>query len=135
MANYYENARTNYVKVKDPEEFKKWAKRYCALVEAENDGKTGKFCLLWNDGFNDTPYDDNDDEMEGSFFPDVAEHLVDGEVLVLVASGHENLRYITGYAQAINSKGDIVGISIDDIYQKAAEEFNVPVGTIPKAEY
>lgn len=129
MANYYESARTNYVKVKDVDAFREFCKLYGATVSPsgmDEGPRAGKVCILWDEGFNQTPYDwETNEEIEGDFFADVPAHLVEGEVLVMMASGHEKLRYITGYAGAVDSTGKTVFINIDQIYQLAVAQLGV----------
>jgi hypothetical protein len=48
-----------------------------------------------------------------------------------MGSGSEKLRYITGYAVAFNSDGDVETISLDEIYDRAKSLGN----KITKAEY
>jgi len=49
----------------------------------------------------------------------LATHLEEGWVAIVQEVGAEKLRYITGFATAINSKGETQDISIGQIYQKA----------------
>jgi molybdopterin biosynthesis enzyme len=46
-------------------------------------------------------------------------HLHDEDVAVLMEAGAEKLRYVSGWAVAVNSKGDLVEIGLSDIYEKA----------------
>ena len=56
---------------------------------------------------------------QDDFFNELAEQLVDGEVAVMMEAGAEKLRYVSGWAIAINSKGKRVVVGLDDIYKKA----------------
>jgi hypothetical protein len=127
MADWYGTSRSNYFKVKDLDKFKalcaRWGVEFVAKHDApwlvgflgqseygglpsyliEEDGNTGEEIEL-----------DSDD-----FYKELAEHLKDGEVAVMIESGAEKLRYITGYAVAVNSKGKVVSVTLDDIYKKA----------------
>ena len=122
MANYYANCRTNYFHVKDAKAFKNAMDALPGLdVCAEGDNK---FCLLGDDpdgaGWPCWGYDEeNDQDIEIDLPMIVSEHLVDGEVAIFMESGAEKLRYIVGYAVAVNSHGDMMTVALNDIYQKA----------------
>jgi hypothetical protein len=62
---------------------------------------------------------------------ELALHLADEEVAVLQEVGAENLRFVNGYAIAVNNKGERRDISLENIYDLAKE-----LGSnITKAEY
>jgi len=80
--------------------------------------------------------DENDEEVELKFETDVMPFVAEDEVVVLMESGSEGVRYMTGYAQAFVRRGDkveSVGLSLRDIYQKAAQAFHVNVESIMEA--
>ena len=121
MANYYGTARTNYFRVKDEAKFREWAKsRDCEVCNNNAFNPTGTFCLLPidNDGQTFMSYDHEKDE-EIDFMFELSQHLAKGSVAILMESGHEKLRYITGIAEAINHKRRRVQLSIQDIFTKA----------------
>ena len=62
-------------------------------------------------------------------------HLAEGQIAVLMTAGAENLRYVTGDAVAVNPQGQVVSISLNDIYLKAARRFRVSRSSITIAEY
>lgn len=135
MANFYGVGRTNYFRVKDVDAFSAVLDTLCGVeaITSERDGETwwallddnddgGGWCVTWAD-----------EEKED--YPDlldvVAPHLIDGDVMVMVESGHEKHRFVTGIAHAINNKLELRSISIDDIYELAK-----PLGTtITEAAY
>lgn len=58
--------------------------------------------------------------------------LVDWEIVVMMEAGAERLKYITGEALAFDHTGQMVQVSLRDIYKLAKEKF----GTEPsRAEY
>lgn len=65
----------------------------------------------------------------------VAEHLLDGEVAVFDHCGAEKRRYLDANSTAVFSDGRTVSISLDDVYQAAADEFGVAVEKISTAAY
>jgi len=127
MANYYGNGRSNYVKVKDVEKFKELCDTYG--VTFYDVGKPGDknyqvgFGCEDNEGgdLNSYSYDEKTgDETE---LPDpmieFSKLLKDGEVLIMMHTGAEKLRYLVGYAMAINNKQKKVNISLEDIYNES----------------
>ena len=70
-------------------------------------------------------------EVEIDFMEELGLYLADEEVAVLQECGSENLRYVNGYAIAVNNKGERREISINKIYDLAKE-----LGSkITRAEY
>jgi len=124
MANYYGSGRTNYFKVKDKEKFEYFLFSIGGLSLIE-DGK-GRVGFLVKTESGDLPlevYNDETDIVEEvDVLAELATHLEDGEVAVYQTVGAERLRYLVGYAVAINSKGEKVSVSINDIYKLAQEE-------------
>jgi len=52
------------------------------------------------------------------FVKELSTHLEDGWIAIMMEVGAEKLRYLTGLSFAVNSKGDVERVSIDDIYEK-----------------
>lgn len=127
MANYYATARSNYFRVKNREEFLEWAGNVPDLRVWEKDDTfamapdTGD-CNGWNEEYSD------DGETYRNFFNELADHLADNEVAVLVEAGAEKLRYVNGFAIAI-SRDDtgprFLWINLSDIYQRVKEEWGI----------
>jgi hypothetical protein len=136
MANYYATARSNYFKVKDIPAFELW----CAAVGleviragGENDPELVGFLDRNPDGggFPSSRYGDDDELIEIDLAQELAAHLQDGWVAVLMEAGAEKHRYIIGWALAVNSKGEHEEIGLGAIYELAKE-----LGDhITKAEY
>jgi len=116
MANYYAYARTNYFNVNDDAAFKA-ALSEIPGIEFEK-GSQGWVISATDDG--GWPcWDENDCEIDLPAL--VAEHLAAEEVAVFQEVGHERLRYLTGYAEAINHRGERASVGLEDIYRLAAE--------------
>jgi hypothetical protein len=137
MANYYGNARSNYFRVKDDEAFIDAMENIPSieLIHEEN----GTFVILGDDpdgaGWPSWAYDEeNDTDIEIDLPAVVSEHLADGEVAIFMESGAEKLRYIVGYAEAINNKGERREVSLNSIYELAGELTDRPKD-ITTAEY
>ena len=125
MANYYASARTNYFAVTDLEAFKADIESKTSSVEVISQEKDGLTLvgLLGTDadgaGFPFEYENEDGDYVELDWAEIFKAHLEDGWVAIIMESGAEKLRYIAGYAVAYNSKGDVVTINLDDIYEKA----------------
>ena len=123
MANWYGTARSNYFRVKDLAAFEAWAEDRSLSVMTDNEDPTlvGIY-----------PDDPGEDIIEIALIREVAAHLPEGQVVVLMCSGAEKLRYVTGEATAFDHTGKIVRVSINDIYALAEKAFGVKP---TKAEY
>lgn len=128
MANWHGLSRSNYFRVKDDDEFESWAETL-PDVEVIRD-EEGRFGLIGNDegywpSWRCEETEDGEIEHEIDIVGELAEHLPDGEVAVLVRGGHEKARYAAGYAVAFNNARETVEIDINDIYARAQERFGV----------
>jgi hypothetical protein len=136
MANWYGSARSNYFRVKDRDAFLKWAERR-GVGLFTNDNDTDSFAIHPG-GSTDSggwPALDTENDAELDLTAELAEHLSKGQVAILMEIGAEKLRYVTGDAIAVNSRGRVVFLSLGDIYRKAARAFRVPENEITRAEY
>jgi hypothetical protein len=124
MANYYATARSNYFKVKDVAAFREWATPINIEV-IEGDGKhEGLVCLIADDGDQNgwpswRPGEGDGEDTEIDLAQEIAAHLVDGHVAILMEAGAEKVRYVSGWAMAVNSKGETESVSLQDIYEMA----------------
>lgn len=130
MANYYATARSNYFAVKDETAFREWA-GLLGLTILEPDHRDKVADGVPRFGIASGDCDDSGgwptslaDEKTGDYEDiDVAEqlaaHLADNEVAVLIEVGNESLRYVTGAAVAVNNKVRTVRVNLDSIYAAA----------------
>jgi hypothetical protein len=124
MANYYESARSNYFLVKDIEEFKKVADTISGVELVSQPDKEGNTLVaLIGDGEFWPNYleSEDGDELEIEWEEIFKTHLADDQVAIIMGSGAEKLRYISGWAVAFNNKGESKSINLDDIYDLAKE--------------
>jgi len=132
MANWYGTARSNYFHVADMKKFEAWANDLC--LEWWTD-KEGRVAISPSDSSDEGSWpssryvEENEDTgMAGDYedfdiLDELADHLAEGEIAVLMEAGAEKKRYITGHATAVDSKGEIVAVSIYDIYELAEKKF------------
>lgn len=133
MADWYGSARTNYFRVKDLEAFKaELGKPQYEVDIVELDptsaltqvpGYIALFSTGEKGGWESSYYDDDveDEWVEFDIPSIVAPFLIDGEVAVFIEAGAEKLRYITGFAEAINNKSERRLVTLSSIYELAKE--------------
>jgi hypothetical protein len=143
MADWSGTARSNYFEVKDFAAFKTWLESH-SLSLLEDDAEPSKPSTkvgftaantdhgawpssIWNE--------ETDEYEEFDLVSELWQHLVEGQVAVLMEVGSERYRYVTGQAIAVRWDGRVVHLSLNDIYEKAAREFGVDVKSITPAEY
>ena len=123
MANYIGYARSNYFRVRDEAAFSGWVETLPGAIARREDGNPDRFALLieeGNDGgWPNRRYVERTGNEEGNdLHAELAGHLAEGEVAILEEIGTEKLRYLVGYAVAVNHRGEKLAVSIDDIYEK-----------------
>jgi len=127
MANYIGTARSNYFHVKDTEKFSEFCDRIDVEMISKPDGRVGFLCTQDDTGSLQRWAEDEDGEtIDVDLCAELAPHLKDGEVAVMMESGYEKFRYVTGYAMAVNSKGETRQVDLGDIYKLAKEIGNAP---------
>ncbi len=132
MADWYGSARSNYFRVKDVERFRELCSRWNITfirktenvngVETEHPDLVGFLCEGDSGGLPGYRYEkgEGEDAPEKEyefedFLHELSGLLAEGEVAVMVEAGAEKLRYVTGYALAVNSKGETESVSLDCI--------------------
>lgn len=127
MAEWYGTARSNFFQVNDEAEFRAWAEQQSLTVWEQTIDGIKRFAILPRDsqfgGWEYWNLDDeagDDDEPERIVFAKkLAPYLRPGSVAILEECGAAGLRYISGDAIAINSKGAMATVSLSDITEKA----------------
>tara|TARA_S200002703_G_scaffold119699_1_gene105461 strand:- start:287 stop:682 length:396 start_codon:yes stop_codon:yes gene_type:complete len=108
MANYVAYARSNYFKVKDEKAFMAWAD---GLDIEYHEGHDNTFMVMAVDGESwptNRWNDDIDDQEDINFSSELSTHLADGWVAILIEIGHEKMRFLHGYSEAFNNKGELI---------------------------
>lgn len=126
MANFYGQARTNYFKVKDEDAFLEELGKYpVQIIKEEKDGEI-LYGFLDDDsnggGAIDYYEDENGEYLEVEWAEFFKRHLEDNWVAVIIESGSEKYRYISGHATAFNNKGEAIHLDLSDIYALATEK-------------
>ena len=135
MANYMGWARSSYVKVKDKEAFRAFLDRFGGAVEMIEDDK-GRVGFLAPEGIPSTymPDDTSQEAEDVDFVSELAAHLTGNEVVIVMEVGYEKMRYLVGYAIAINNKKERREIDLAQIYETAKQLTRKPK-RITRAEY
>jgi hypothetical protein len=121
MANWYGTCRSNYFRVKDVDAFTAMLGEFEATLITDSEGRVG---FVSDNEFGGVPQTWPDDQEEPvSILDEIAEHLVENSVCVIIEAGAEKARYVTGRAVAIASTGEQTVIALDDIYAQAQTEF------------
>jgi hypothetical protein len=127
MSNFCGTARTNYFRVKDLDKFKEFVSSIsCELIIYDNDeNKVGFYSNDCDTGcFPSSIYNEETDDLDDlNIVETVSKHLAEGEIAVFMEAGAEKCRYISGWATAVNDKGERVDISLMDIYDWAEKKF------------
>jgi len=128
MADYLASMRSNYFKVKDGGKFRAFCGKYGLEVieeKSEDNANITLFGFLC-DGPIPTGYTNaKGDYVEADFTRALSRHLVEGEVAVLMEVGQEKMRYLIGFACAVNWRGKLISVSLNEIYAKARKLFGV----------
>jgi len=132
MANYYGVGRTNYFAVKSAEDFTAEMANYAVeVITREQDGVT-LYGLMdadsdgggWNWSYvAELEAEDGEPvetDLEIDWVEVFARHLADGWVAILMETGAEKYRYVSGYALAVNSKGESHEINLSRDIAKLA---------------
>jgi len=65
--------------------------------------------------------EDSEEEIEMEVPAHISQWLADGAVAIFMEVGAEKMRYLNGYAVAINNQGEERTVSLNDIYERAAD--------------
>lgn len=125
MANYYATARTNYVRFKDEAALRE----ALALADKFNvsyyhDQPQEPLCAMFYGDDGGFCFYDPDTDDDGDWY-EIAKLMADDQVLVVLEAGAEKLRYISAHASAWNNKGECVGLSLNEIYDRAEEAWGI----------
>ena len=137
MSTYTAVARSNYFNVTDLERLETYLKPF--NVRLYSNKETNKYTITdQSSGGFSSVYDRKGNEIEWDPM-EILHCIPKGEVFITMEVGDENLRYISGYAEAfmLTEEGEMKSevINLSDIYKLAAERFNIPLATISAVEY
>lgn len=132
VADYCPFVRSNYFRVKDPEAFKSWCERL-GLEVIEDGERPGLYGFIADGGIPDSrPDPETGEEEEIDFFAELAGHLAEGQVTEVREIGYEKMRYLIGVTHAVRWDGEVLEVSLDDIYALVAAQWGLDM---TRAEY
>lgn len=123
MANYHASARSNYFEVRDNVAFEAWVETLPGVITRTD--RQGRYTLLVEDGdcggwpgfrFDESTGEEQEIDLPG----ELCEHLAEDSVCVLQEVGCEKLRYLVGEAVAVNHHGEVIRLSLEDIFDRIA---------------
>ena len=122
MANYYGAARSNYVRVKDEVGLRLALAGFDIDIAPMGDTPTTVCFLSRGDGgWPSTAYVEDGDEIEFDPSVQILPYLEPDQVLIMMESGSEKLRYLVGAASAYHTDGRQLHMRLSDIYENAAK--------------
>ena len=132
MADYIADCRSNYVRAKNPKRFKELLMEYDVQIIEDDEERIG---FISNADFGIPHFVNDEGDYTHTLDEDerVPKHLAEGEVLVIYEIGREKMRFLVGYAVAINWDGRACHVSLDEIYSRAQANFGNKPST--SAEY
>jgi hypothetical protein len=126
VANYEAQTRSNYFKVKNAEKFKAFCQRYnLEVITDEKPKKECKYGFMVDGSIPSGRCNAKGDWIESDFLQELSVHLVKGEVAVVMEIGSERMRYLNGYACAVNWNGRRHEVSLTDIYKWVKDTFGI----------
>ena len=126
MANWQGTARSNYFRVKNEDAFRTWVERTPPLVYFTHAADDHLFAIGSETGWPVTAYNQaEDEEIEIDLPMELSLHLAEDQIAILMETGAEGLRYVTGFAVAVNERGEQVSLHLAEIYQRAIDRFGI----------
>lgn len=139
MANWYGNARTNYVRVKDVEALRNFLDGFSIQIHVHPTHPD--FVMLSphdlsdSGGFEMSSYNEDDEEINLCWASDVAPHLCEGQVLIINEVGWEKLRYLSGSVGVVTWDGREEWMSLGKFAEEALGRLQVPQGSVAEPIY
>lgn len=130
MATYVGFARSSYAKVKDPQAFEEFCRRWGVemidgihtLPDGVQEKVYGFLCRL-DSGLPNYPVEDEENEADfADFLAELSEHLAEGWAFEVREIGYEAMRYLVGVTHIVLWTGDVYTLSLDEAYVLAKEK-------------
>lgn len=131
MSNWIGHARSNYFRVKDVDAFISFVNSIPGLAFWTKETNGTSFAIFVDEtdhgGWPDTrEVEGQADDIYGmeTLADDLAHHLAENEVAILMEVGNEGFRYFTFRSTAVAWDGRRIDLDSDDIYDRVKSEFN-----------
>jgi len=132
MTTYSAITRSNFFRVRDPNEFQLWCEKREIDYESHDHKELGAcFAISASDVNIGWPFYDVDTDEDIDIYAELARHLDNRDVAVLFEVGFEGSRYLRGFARAIHPDGRILFLDLLDIYERARRTFGNDVNITP----
>lgn len=135
MANYVGIARSTFFRVKDEAAFRAAIDEIPGLGIYEQSDAAGNQVFAIHAGDNDGGGwpewmidEDTEEDIEIDLPQTLGQHLADDSVAILMETGNEKMRYLYGAAVAVDSLGNVERLSLDDIFERAAQTLKGEAG-------
>ena len=125
MSDYTAKVRSNYFKVKDQDAWQAFCDRHdlTNIMIWDKERQINLYGFMdesVGEGLPTHVYDPKKDEHVETDFPaELAKHLEEDEVAIIIEIGNQKLAYLGGYAIAVNAEGTKVTVSTHDIIDLA----------------
>ncbi|MBL8206012.1 MAG: hypothetical protein JNM09_17380 [Blastocatellia bacterium] len=124
MANYTAYFRSNYFAVKDVAQFRQFCDEFQLEMITQTDADQTLYGILDQGNESGIPtscyHEATQDWEDTDFLSALATHLVEDYVAIVMEVGFEKMRYLVGEAHAVNAKGEIISVELDEIYERSA---------------
>lgn len=127
MATYVGLARSSYAKVKDPQAFERFCRRWgVEMIEGiylPPEGAQEKvYGFLCREASGLPGYPAEGEEDEADFLAELSGHLAEGWAFEVREIGYEAMRYLIGASHIVLWTGDIYTLSLDEASALAKEK-------------
>lgn len=100
MADYLAQTRSNYFRVKNAENFRRFCCRYgLTVINNTEEAEDRQFGFMMDESIPTGRNNKKGDWIEIDFLKELSRHLMPKEVAVVVEIGSEKMRYLNGYAE------------------------------------
>jgi hypothetical protein len=125
MADYIAQTRSNYFRVRNARNFRRFCARYNLQVVRTDEDEQLRYGFLSYEPIPTGRTDTKGEWIETDFLQELSRHLVRGEVAIVMEIGSEKMRYLVGYAAAVDARGRRIQIALSDIYRRCEETFGI----------
>jgi len=125
MADYIAQMRSNYFRVRTVRNFRQFCTRYGLTVVRTGEDRKYRYGFLADGPLPTGCLDSKGEWIETDFLGELSRLLAPREVAVVMEVGNEKMRYLGGYAAAVNARGERVQIALSDIYRRCQEMFGI----------
>jgi len=119
------STRSNYFRVRNVRNFRRFCTRYGLTVVRTSEGKSFQYGFLLEEPLPTGRTDSKGEWIETDFLGELSRLLARREVAVVMEVGSEKMRYLIGYAAAVDARGRRIQIALSDIYRRCKETFGI----------